>query len=213
MKHSASLKLTTPLKQKNSLKKRPPLKQALRILTGLLLLWFICHIVYVIYDGLHDYKGKADLAIVLGSDVYKDGTLSPVLKGRVDKALLLYNEGAVQKIMVSGGDGRPKYFVPEGTAMKRYLVSKGVPAQIIIEDNAGQNTYLTAKDFLLLNDSLHFSSAIVVSSFYHITRSKYIIRKLGFKNVHSASSDTFFWNDGLSIIRDFLAFYKYLLVY
>jgi vancomycin permeability regulator SanA len=195
------------------LKKRSTLKQAFRILTGLLLCWFICHIVYVIYDGLHDYKGKADLAIVLGSTVYKDGSLSPVLKGRVDKALLLYDEGMVQKIMVSGGDGRPDIFVAEGTAMKKYLISRGVPPTNIIEDNAGQNTYLTAKDFGLLNDSLHFSSAIVVSSFYHITRSKYIIRKLGFKNVHSASSDSFFWADIPGTARDFIAFYKYLLVY
>lgn len=195
------------------MKKSPPLKQGLRILTGLLLLWFICHIIYVIYDGLHDYKGKADLAIVLGSTVYKDSTLCPVLKGRVDKALFLYKEGVVQCIMVSGGDGRPENFVPEGMAMKRYLISHGVPAERIIEDNAGQNTYLTAKDFGVLNDSMHFSSVIVVSSFYHITRSKYIIRKLGFKNVHSVSSDTFFWNDVPGTVRDFLAFYKYWLVY
>lgn len=195
------------------MKQRTPGRQAFRILLSLFISWFVCHIVYIMYDGLHDYKGKADLAIVLGSSVYKDSTLSPVLKGRVDKALLLYNDGSVQRIMVSGGDGRPDVFVPEGMAMKRYLVSNGVPAEYIIEDNAGQNTYLTAKNFRLLNDSLHFSSAIVVSSFYHITRSKYIIRKLGFKNLHSASSDSFFWIDFIGTFRDFFAFYKYVLVY
>jgi uncharacterized SAM-binding protein YcdF (DUF218 family) len=90
---------------------------------------------------------------------------------------------------------------------------QGVPSDRIVEDNHGENTYLTAKDFLPVADSLHLHSIIVVSSFYHITRSKYIIRKLGFRNVHGDASRGFFWNDLLGLPRDAVAFYKYLLVY
>ena len=186
-----------------------------RIVVGVLLAWLFLHMIYITIDGLRDYDGPADMAVVLGNRVYADGSLSPVLQGRVDRALELYRQGRVPRIMVSGGRGNENgdSHYPEGTAMKDYLVAHGVPADRIIEDNDGWNTYLTAKDFLPVADSLHVHSVIVVSSFYHITRSRYIIRKLGFRNVYSDASRTFHWNDLVGLPRDALAFYKYLLLY
>lgn len=191
------------------------MRRGLRITAWVLLVWMLIHMTYVCIDGTRDYQGNADIAIVLGNRVNPDSTLSPVLQGRVDKALWLYREGKVQRIMVSGGTGKMPGGggVPEGMAMKRYLQAHGVPADRIVEDNKGENTYLTAKDFLPVADSLHIHSAIAVSSFYHITRTKYIIRHLGFRNVHSASSDEYFWNDLTGLPRDCVAFYKYLFAY
>jgi vancomycin permeability regulator SanA len=183
----------------------------LKIGIGVFVFWLLLHSAYVIYDGLHNYNGKADIAIVLGNSVFADGTLSPWLQGRVDAALQLYQEGRIKKIFVSGGKG--EYGVREGDAMKKYLMQKKVPGNDIIKDNNGNNSYLTAKDFIALNDSLHFASAIVVSSFYHITRCKYIIKKLGYKNVEGYSSRRYFWKDGYGLFREFFAFYKYMLFY
>lgn len=185
-----------------------------RIVTGILAGWFFLQLAYITVDGLIPYRGHADIAIVLGNRVNADGSLSPVLQGRVDRALALYRQGRIPRIMVSGGKGdRNSHHYPEGLAMKQYLVARGVPADRIIEDDDGWNTYLTAKDFLPVADSLHLSSAIVVSSFYHITRSKYIIRKLGFHQVYGAASQVFYWNDLVGLPRDAVAFYKYLMVY
>ncbi|HXB05766.1 MAG TPA: YdcF family protein [Puia sp.] len=192
------------------------MRRRLRIAGWVLLAWMLIHVLYVCIDGLHDYQGNADIAIVLGNRVDPDSSLSPALKGRVDKALLLYREGRVERIMVSGGQGKAEGMggVPEGMAMKRYLVAHGVPADRIVEDNDGENTYLTAKDFLPVADSLHIHSAIAVSSFYHLTRTKYIIHHVGFRgDVHSVSSDVYFWNDLAGLPRDCVAFYKYLVVY
>ena len=191
------------------------MKKVVRVVVMILAAWMLIHIIYVCFDGLTDYKGKADVAIVLGNRVNEDSTLSPVLQGRVDKALLLYREGRVARIMASGGqrNGSGMLKIPEGMAMKRYLVAHGVPANRVIEDNNGENTYLTAKDFLPVADSLHIHSAIAVSSFYHLTRTKYIIRHLGFRDIHSASSDVFLWNDIAGLPRDCVAFYKYLVIY
>lgn len=183
----------------------------LKISLCLFALWFLLHAAYVIYDGLHDYSGNADVAIVFGNSVFADSSLSPWLQGRVDAAWKLYNTGRVKKIFVSGGKG--EYGVHEGEAMEKYLVAKNIPAHDIISDNKGNNSYLTAKDFILLNDSLHFVSAIVVSSFYHITRCKFIIKKLGFKNVEGVASKKYFWKDGYGLFREFFAFYKYALFY
>ncbi|MDO6435419.1 YdcF family protein [Flavitalea sp. BT771] len=185
----------------------------LRILVRVALLWMVIHLVFISFDGLRDYKGTADVAVVLGNRVDADSSLSPVLQGRVDRALLLYRQGRVRKIMVSGGKGLKGAKVPEGMAMRRYLEQKGVPPADVIEDNDGENTYLTAKDFRTVADSLHYSSVIVVSSFYHITRCKYIFRKLDIKHVHSASSDVFYANDLVGLLREFPALYKYMLWY
>jgi vancomycin permeability regulator SanA len=173
----------------------------------------VIHLIYVTVDGVTDYKGSADIAVVLGNRVEADSSLSPVLEGRVDKALLLYRQGRVRRIMVSGGRGLKASKVPEGMAMKRYLMQHGVPANRIVEDNDGENTYLTAVDYKKVNDSLHCSSVIVVSTFYHITRCKYIFRKLGIQHVYSASSDVFYANDLIGLLREFPALYKYMLVY
>ena len=184
-----------------------------RIVVGVLLAWLFLHMIYITIDGLREYDGPADMAVVLGNRVEADGSLSPVLQGRVDRALELYRQGRVPRIMVSGGLGHLAGNYPEGLAMKQYLVARGVPAERIIEDDYGENTYLSAKNFLPVADSLHVHSVIVVSSFYHITRSRYIIRKLGFRNVYSDASRTFHWNDLVGLPRDALAFYKYLLLY
>jgi vancomycin permeability regulator SanA len=183
----------------------------LKFFISFFIIWLLLHSVYVLYDGVHDRGGKADVAIVLGNAVFADSSLSPWLKGRVDAALKLYYEGRVKKIFASGGKG--DYGVHEGDAMKKYLIEKNIPRNDIIADNYGNNSYLTAKDFIALNDSLHFSSAIVVSSFYHITRCKYIIKKLGFKNVQGFASDKYFWQDNYGLFREFFAFYKYALFY
>jgi vancomycin permeability regulator SanA len=176
-----------------------------------LIAWVVLHSAYIMIDGLHNYGGKADVAVVLGNTVFADSSLSPWLKGRVDKAWELYASGKIRKIFVSGGEG--EYHVPEGDGMKRYLMMKNIPATDIIVDNRGKNTYMTARDFKALNDSMHFSSAILVTSFYHITRCKFIFWKLGYKNVHGVHSDTYFPEDGFKLLREFAAFYKYLLFY
>ena len=185
-----------------------------KIAAGVLIAWLLLHLVFITIDGLWGYSGSADMAVVLGNRVDADGSLSPVLKGRVDEALALYREGRVARIMASGGMGLKAGHYPEGLAMKQYLVAQGVPADRIIEDNHGENTYLTAKDLLPVAESLQVHSVIAVSSFYHLTRTKYIIRKLGFRGqIHGDASQAFFWNDLVGLPRDAVAFYKYLLVY
>lgn len=188
-------------------------KRIARWIAGLVAAWILIHIVYAAWDGLHDDGQKAEMAVVLGNAVKRDSSLSAVLQGRVDKALLLYQEGRVKKILLSGGEDKEDHLMPEGSAMRRYLLKKGIPDSDLVVDNAGQNTYLTAKNFMALNDSLHVSSVILVSSFYHITRCKYIFRRLGFHQVSGVSSDRFFWADFWGMGRDFLAFYKYVLIY
>jgi len=182
----------------------------------LFLVVLVIQLVYITADGLNSYSGKADVAIILGNRVYADATLSTWLQTRVDKAAELYQGGRVKMIYASGGgvvNGKDGSGYPEGSAMRLYLLKKGIPDSAIVADNGGQNTYLTAKDFLQWNDQKKFGSAIVVSQFYHITRSKYILRKLGFENVYGASADRDFWQDIPGLLREVPAFYKYVFLH
>ena len=187
------------------------LKRKLKIATLIILSWFLIHCIYTIADGLNRFAGKADVAIVLGTIVRRDGSVAPILQGRLDKALLLYKKNLVKKIVVSGEDDA---VVSQGEAMKKYLVEHGVDSNDIFVDNLGDNTYLTAKNFIKLNKQHSFSSAVVVTNFYHITRCKYIFKKLGYKNISGNCSERFTWRDDLNgILREFAAFYKYMIVY
>ena len=116
-------------------------------------------------------------------------------------------------IFVSGGYSSENNY-PEGKAMKAYLIGKGVPDSIVVEDNEGSNTYLTARNFCKWNGDQKYTTVIVISQFYHITRSKFILKKMGFtREIYSASSDVFSWKDILGSIREVPAFYKYMLLY
>lgn len=179
-----------------------------------LLLWIVVHVAWITIDGMRDNCTQADVAIILGNTVFHNYRLSSWLQGRVDVALQLYKQGKVKKIFASGGISRPEDGgCPEGDAMKKYLVAHGVPAGDVIADNKGQNTYLTAKNFIDWNKDQHYTSAVVVSQFYHITRSKYILHKLGFEQVQQASSRAYAWDDITATLREVPAFYKYMLVY
>jgi vancomycin permeability regulator SanA len=180
----------------------------------ILFLWVVLHLAYIIVDGTRDYAGSADVAVILGNRVFPDGSMSSWLKGRVDKALELYRQGRVRKIYASGGYYPEEEGVHrEGDVMKAYLIAQGVKDSDVVADNQGQNSYLTAVDFLKWNQGQHFNSVIVVSQFYHITRCKYIFHKMGATQVYGASSDSCTWSDIIPTLREVPAFYKYLLAY
>ena len=185
--------------------------RVVRIAFLLFLAWFFLHCLWVVKDGFSDFKGRADVAIVLGNTAFADGSLSPWLQGRVDEGLRLYRNGQVKKLFVSGGIGTSAY--PEGDAMRNYLLRQGVPDADIMVDNYGNNSYLTALNFRHLDSSAHYTSAVVVSSYYHITRSKYIVKKLGFPAVSGAYSKYLNIMDWYGLTREFPAFYKYVMVY
>ena len=169
------------------------------------LIWGTIHTIYIIYDGYRDKNQPADVAIILGSKVNPNGTLSERLQARVDKGLELYNNHRVKTIIVSGGLGREGQW--EGNAMKKYLVQHQVPADQIFVDNYGNDTEKTVVNSIRIMDSLHLKSAITVSQYFHQTRTKKLFRNKGFENIESASPHFFEWWDLYSLPREFVAYY------
>lgn len=171
--------------------------------------WFIVHSAIITIDGLNDEVQNADCILVLGNKVNEDGTLSERLKARMDKALELYNDKKATKIIVSGGLGKEGHY--EGTAMKNYLVEKGVPEASIIADNKGVDTHATAVNYASIAKENRLNSVIIVSQFYHITRTRLALKKQGVTAIYSARAEYFEWRDLYSLVREFFGYYKYLL--
>jgi vancomycin permeability regulator SanA len=172
-----------------------------------LVLWFTFHTAYTIFDGITDKGANADIALILGNKVHEDGTLSRGLANRMQCGLKLYKEGRFKKIIVSGGKGKEGHF--EGDKMREFLLQNGVPDSVIIVDNDGFNTRASVKNNLLLREKLHFNSVLVVSQYFHLTRSKMLFRKSDLI-VSSASPRFFEIRDIYSLIREFVAFYQQL---
>jgi len=177
----------------------------LKIIIYLLIIWVTIHSIYTIKDGLTDENKKADIAVILGNKVNEDGTLSERLEKRMERGLDLYQKGRVKKIIVSGGLGKEGFY--EGTEMRNYLIKKEVPNADIIIDNYGSNTIATVDNTLKLKDSLNFKSIIIVSQYFHLTRTKMLFRKRHFENVTSVSPNYFEFRDIYSLLREFVAYY------
>jgi vancomycin permeability regulator SanA len=176
-----------------------------KIVAFIFISWFIAHSLYITIDGLSDQSKNADLAVILGSKVNEDGTLSKRLEKRLESGLDLYKNHRVKKLLVSGGLGKEGFY--EGDKMKGFLVSKGVLDSLIIVDNFGNNTRLTVENTLKLRSKLKFNSIIVVSQYFHVTRTKKLFEDRGFENVSSVSPNYFEWRDLYSIWREFPAYY------
>ena len=178
---------------------------ALKSVLAGFVLWVAAHTAYVVVDGLTDSGKPADVAVILGNKVNEDGTLSARLKSRLDCGLRLYRSGRVKRLIVSGGLGKEGFL--EGDKMQAFLVASGVPDSAIVVDNHGDNTAATVRNTLRLRDSLNYKSLLVVSQYFHLTRTKMLFRKQGFTTISGASPWYFELRDTYAILREFFAYY------
>jgi vancomycin permeability regulator SanA len=181
------------------------------VVVALLLLPLVVAISALLLDGFTDDLFKADAALVLGNSVFPDGTLSPRLRGRVERGMELYKSGLVSKIVVSGGFGKEGHY--EGTAMAAWLVANGVPEQDVVIDNEGINTAASAKNFAAISNAHGFESVIVVSQFFHISRCRLALKQVGIERVGTAHSRVYGGRDVYATMREVVAYGKYWMLH
>ena len=121
--------------------------------------------------------------VVLGCQVWDDGTPSAILKDRLNRAIELYKLGVAPKIIMSGDHGQVDY--DEVHAMKQIAVEKGVSSEDIFMDHAGFSTYETMYRAKEIFDA---DKIVVVTQEYHLYRALYIADKLGIE-AYGVSSD------------------------
>jgi vancomycin permeability regulator SanA len=162
----------------------------------------------LVIDGLNDDVHKADVAVVLGNAVQPNGEPSPRLKARLDKAVQLYRQGLFPNIIVSGGVGIEGF--DEAVVMKRYLMMQGIPDDHVFVDSDGRTTYLTAKHSAHLMKEKGWTSALVISQYFHIPRTRLALKQFGVLSIYSAHAEFFEVRDIYSTAREVVGYGSYL---
>ena len=134
-----------------------------------------------------------DTAIVLGSGVNDDGSITQLSKTRIDKALTLYHTKQVKKLVVTGGFTNKNTQSSEAESMFSYALKNGVHEADIIVENMARNTVENAY-YVKINiiEPHNWKRNIVVTNEYHIIRSRYLFstifgRKYVFKYIFTGS--------------------------
>lgn len=145
-------------------------------------------------------KETADCIIVLGAAVYENGTLSDMLRDRLDYGIRLYKQGAAGKLLMSGDHGQENY--DEVNAMKQYAIKQGVPSEDIFMDHAGFSTY---ESMYRAKEIFGAEKAIVVTQRYHLYRALYIAEGLGLSAFGVASDQNLYRGQTMRETRETLA--------
>ena len=102
-----------------------------------------------IKSAKHIPKFDKDFIIILGCQIKKDGSLTNLLKGRVDRAIefsKMQKEKTGKDIIFvpSGGKGNDE-IISEAQAMKNYLIEQGIKEENIIMEDKSNNTFENIK--------------------------------------------------------------------
>ena len=138
----------------------------------------------------------ADAIIVLGCGVYPDGTLSPLLRYRMERAMEVYKAGLAKYIYVTGDHREGEY--DEVDHMREWLLDRGVDETYILCDYDGYSTFESmehAKEapyWYVENGERKkrpLQDVIVVTQKYHLYRALYIGEKMGLSVKGCAAED------------------------
>ena len=136
------------------------------------------------HDGAADIE-RADAILVLGAAQY-DGTPSPVFRGRLDHAALLYDQGRADRVMVLGAN-QPGDRTTEAEAGRAYLVTQGVPESAIMAVPVGGTSYESLRAAANEMRRQQMDSAFLVSDPWHNARIEAMASDLGIAGYASAT--------------------------
>ncbi len=144
-----------------------------------------------------------DCVVILGCAIRPDGTLYPLIRGRVDRALRFARkqEEATGKALVfipSGGQG-PDEVMPEAEAMAAYLRAQGVPEERILPETRSVNTIENMRFSREIAEGYRENAKVVFcTTNYHVFRSGILAGKIGWKPDGMGSrTKWYFWPNAL----------------
>ena len=152
-----------------------------------------------------------DYIIILGCGIRRDGSLTPLLKGRVDAALAFEKEqyektGKHAVFVPSGGQGSDEV-ISESQAMTDYLTAQGIaPEYILMEDksvNTLQNMQFSKQVIEKHTKDFKNCKIAFATTNYHIFRGYILAKKNGFiaKGISAKTKNYFFPN---AFVREFI---------
>lgn len=141
----------------------------------------------ILNPNVAEWPDNIDCILVLGCGVYEDGSLSPMLRDRLNLAADIYKKGASDKLLMSGDHGKENY--NEVRAMKNYILDGNIAdSSNIFMDHAGFSTY---ESLYRAKEIFGAKKIIIVSNTYHLYRSLYIAEKLGIEAYRVGADDIY----------------------
>ena len=176
------------------------------------LLYFCSFITTIHIIGTIDPPEAADVIIVLGAGLRRDGRPGWALTRRAEQAAELWHEGIAPYILCTGAqaDGYPR---SEASACQEILLQEGVPVSAIWLEENSRSTEENALYSHEILDEQEVSSVVLVSDSYHMLRAEWLFRAEGitaYTSPVSASRINYPLSYPLSLIREFTAFHWYL---
>lgn len=193
--------------------KKDLVEMCLRSVISGLILYFILILLSTQFVLIRSPKKKLtydkDYIIILGCKIRPDGTLYPLIRGRVDKAIAFYKEqlehsGKKAIFIPSGGQGSDE-IISEGEAMKRYLMEAGIPEEQIMAETESVNTFqnMAFSKKIIEDSSLKDPKIVFSTTNYHVFRSGIIAKQAGLTASGIGSKTKwFFWPNAQ--IREFI---------
>ena len=149
-----------------------------------------------------------DFLIILGCGIRKDGTPTPLLRGRIDRAIDFYKKqkaatGKELTFVTSGGQG-PNEVISESRCMKNYLLEQGIPEERIIMEDQSTDTFENMKfskeKILAVNPE---GKVAFSTTNYHVFRSGLFARRVKMRaQGMGAHTKWYFWPN--AAVREFV---------
>jgi len=201
MLSSADWRATASLDAMSS--SRPPLVRLALAGLGLLFLVWVASLGAVLAWERHDQSRPVGAIVVLGAAQYV-GRPSPVLRARLDHAIVLWRRGLAPIMIVTGGTGRGDT-TSEAAVSQRYVVQRGVPVQAVLLETEGRTTSESMAGVSALMGGQGRRDVLLVSDPFHMLRLTIIARRHGLEPFASptptspiAASPTLRWKYALS---------------
>lgn len=155
------------------------------------LLYFVVSLVQVWNTGRDDSflqsRSTVDAIVVLGAAQY-DGRPSPQLRARLDHVVRLWNMPVAPTVVVTGGKQTGDRFT-EAEASRDYLVSRGLPVEVIVIESRGESTYQSLEAVRDAARANQWQRLVLVSDPYHLKRAQLVAEELGMDAEVSATRD------------------------
>ena len=176
--------------------------------TGYLSVTFVSFLLYCLFLQIIPHRRDFDYVIIHGAGIKKDGTVTKLLADRCDKAIEIYRKDPTSPYLVpSGGQGSDEV-CSEAEAMRKYLVSKGIPKdKILLEDKSKTTMENVTFSKNLIEKRPGRKYTALVTSNYHIYRAMRYAKRAQLKAVGIGSRVAPYYYPS-ALIREFVAVHK-----
>ena len=191
-------------------------RSALESVYATVFVYFECMLAGSMLCGLRAAKQQPtpdrDFIIILGCWFRKDGTLPPLLRDRVEKAIAFWHRqreetGHEAVLIPAGGKGADEP-MPEGEAMRRYLLSRDIPERMIRPETKSVNTLENLKNArTMMEKMLPGGQVAFVTTNYHVFRSGIWAGRAGLE-AQGLGSRTKWWYWPNAFMRECLGLMK-----